>query len=189
MSLMVSQITSLTVVYSKKTSKLRVTDLCVGNSTGPVNSPHKGPVTRKMFPFDDVIMYGIQTTESILHVTCYGLNALIHLPIGQQPYSLYRNAMSAKRQKVTSVWALFLVTVLLELLLILWHTSSCLNIWHRGLLVRSILLSVMLMWGTIIQLPSITLDGWGSICYVTNSSLVFIQGLYLMISRWRWRHA
>ena len=30
--------------------------LCVGNSPWPVNSPHKGPVTRKMFPFDDVIM-------------------------------------------------------------------------------------------------------------------------------------
>ena len=42
---------------SKKTSKLRVTGLCEGNSPGPVNSPHKGPVTRKMFPFDDVIMY------------------------------------------------------------------------------------------------------------------------------------
>ena len=41
---------------SKKTSKLRVTGLCVGKSPGPVNSPHKGPVTRKMFPFDDVIM-------------------------------------------------------------------------------------------------------------------------------------
>ena len=41
---------------SKKTSKLRVTGLCVGNSPGPVNSPHKRPVTRKMFPFDDVIM-------------------------------------------------------------------------------------------------------------------------------------
>ena len=41
---------------SKKTSKLRVTGLCVGNSPGPVNSPHKGPVTRRMFPFDDVIM-------------------------------------------------------------------------------------------------------------------------------------
>ena len=41
---------------SKKTSKLRVTGLCVGNSPGPVNSPHKWPVTRKMFPFDDVIM-------------------------------------------------------------------------------------------------------------------------------------
>ena len=41
---------------SKKTSKLRVTGLCAGNSPGPVNSPHKGPVTRKMFSFDDVIM-------------------------------------------------------------------------------------------------------------------------------------
>ena len=41
---------------SKKTSKLCVTGLCGGNSPGPVNSPHKGPVTRKMFPFDDVIM-------------------------------------------------------------------------------------------------------------------------------------
>ena len=42
---------------SKKTSKLRITGLWVGNSPGPVNSPHKGPVTRKMFPFDDVIMF------------------------------------------------------------------------------------------------------------------------------------
>ena len=41
---------------SKKTSKLRVTGFCVGNSPGPVNSPHKGLVTRKMFPFGDVIM-------------------------------------------------------------------------------------------------------------------------------------
>ena len=41
---------------SKKTSKLRVTGLCVGTSPGLVNSPHKGPVTRKMFSFDDVIM-------------------------------------------------------------------------------------------------------------------------------------
>ena len=42
---------------SKKTSKLRVTGLSAGNSPGPVNSPHKGPITRKMFPFSDVIMY------------------------------------------------------------------------------------------------------------------------------------
>ena len=41
---------------SKKTSKLRVTGLCAENSPGPVNSPHKGPVTRNIFPFDDVIM-------------------------------------------------------------------------------------------------------------------------------------
>ena len=39
---------------SKKTSKLRVTDLYEGNL--PMNSPHKRPLTRKMSPFDDVIM-------------------------------------------------------------------------------------------------------------------------------------
>ena len=41
---------------SKKTSKLRVTGLCHGNDRWPVDSPHKGPGTRKMFPFDYVIM-------------------------------------------------------------------------------------------------------------------------------------
>ena len=41
---------------SKKTSKLRVTGLCAGNSPRPVNSPYKWPVTRKMFQFHDVIM-------------------------------------------------------------------------------------------------------------------------------------
>ena len=41
---------------SKKTPKLRVTGLCAGNSPGTVNSTHKWPVTRKTFPFDDVIM-------------------------------------------------------------------------------------------------------------------------------------
>ena len=62
MSAMASQITCTSNVCSAvcsgahQTSKLRVTGLCVGNSPGPVNSPHKGPVTRKMFPFDDVIM-------------------------------------------------------------------------------------------------------------------------------------
>ena len=42
---------------SKKTSKLRVTCLCEGNPPGPVDSPHKGPATWKLFPFDDVIMH------------------------------------------------------------------------------------------------------------------------------------
>ena len=41
---------------SKETSKLRVPVLCVGNSPGPVNFPHKGPVTREMFPFHDAIV-------------------------------------------------------------------------------------------------------------------------------------
>ena len=56
-SAMASQITSLTIIYStfhsrrssKKTSNLRVTGFCVGNSPVILNSPHKGPVTRKCF--------------------------------------------------------------------------------------------------------------------------------------------
>ena len=50
---------------SKKTSKLRVTGLCAGNSPG--NSPHKWPVTRKMFPFDDVIMSQVSKPLSSPH--------------------------------------------------------------------------------------------------------------------------
>ena len=41
---------------SKKTSKLRATAFVRGIHRSPVNSPHKWPVTRKMFPFDEVIM-------------------------------------------------------------------------------------------------------------------------------------
>ena len=41
---------------SKETSKVRVTGLCGGIHRWPVNSLHKGPVTRKMFSFGDAIM-------------------------------------------------------------------------------------------------------------------------------------
>ena len=64
MGAIASQITSLTIVYSTVYSD---TDQRKHQSSaslafvwaihrGPVNSPHKWPVTRKMFPFDDVIM-------------------------------------------------------------------------------------------------------------------------------------
>ena len=48
---------------SKKTSKLHVTGFVWEIHRGPVNFPHKGPVTRKMFPFDDVIMIPLQSRE------------------------------------------------------------------------------------------------------------------------------
>ena len=41
-------------IQCKETSKLRVTGFCEGNPA--VDFPHKGPVTRKMFSFDDVTM-------------------------------------------------------------------------------------------------------------------------------------
>ena len=63
MSAMVSQISSLTIVYSTvysvqiKEKKQSSASLAFvrGILRWPVNSPHKWPVTRQMFPFDDVI--------------------------------------------------------------------------------------------------------------------------------------
>ena len=52
MSAMASQINSLTIVYQSSASLAFVR----GIHRWPTNSPHKGPVTRKMFPFDAVIM-------------------------------------------------------------------------------------------------------------------------------------
>ena len=63
-SAIASQITSLTIVYStvysdanqgKHKSSASLAFLR-GIHRGPVNSLHKWPVTRKMFPFDDVTM-------------------------------------------------------------------------------------------------------------------------------------
>ena len=62
---------------SKKTSKLRVTGLCAGNSPGPVNFPHKGPVTRNMFPFDDVIMLTQFPEKQISSPEIYGKTSLV----------------------------------------------------------------------------------------------------------------
>ena len=61
---MASQITSLTIVYStvysgayqRKYQRSASLAFVQGIHRWPVNTPHKGPVTRKIFPFDDVIM-------------------------------------------------------------------------------------------------------------------------------------
>ena len=64
-----SQITSLTIVYSsvysgtdqRKCQSSASLAFVWGIHRWPVNSPHKWPITRKMFPFGDVIM-GMEVT-------------------------------------------------------------------------------------------------------------------------------
>ena len=91
MGTIASQITSLTSIYStvysdadqsKHQSSASLAFVC-GIHRGPVNSPHKWPVTRKMFPFDDVIMgsrtslvrwYIIGTFAEISNTTILGWN-------------------------------------------------------------------------------------------------------------------
>ena len=64
MGTMASQVTSLTIVcstvYSGADQRKHQSSTSLAFMRGihrwPVNSPHKGPVPRKMFPFDDVVM-------------------------------------------------------------------------------------------------------------------------------------
>ena len=77
MDAIASQITSLTIVYSivysdadqrKHESSVSLA-FVRGIHRGPLNSRHKWPVTRKIFPFDDVIMFPcILTTVLCLYI-------------------------------------------------------------------------------------------------------------------------
>ena len=86
MGTIASQITSLTIVFStvyldadqRKHQSSASLAFVRGIHRRPVNSPHKWPVTRKMFPFDDVIMY------TMLKVTIY-LVALLQTWIDFNP--------------------------------------------------------------------------------------------------------
>ena len=65
MGTIASQITSLIIVYSTvyygADQRIHQSSALLafvwGIHRGPVNSPHKWPVTRMMFPFDDVIIF------------------------------------------------------------------------------------------------------------------------------------
>ena len=86
MSAMASQITSLTIVYTQpfiqgtdQSKYQRSASLAFvrGIHRRPVNSPHKWPVTRKMFPFDDVIIImGCPTVATL----CWSSAALFMKP-------------------------------------------------------------------------------------------------------------
>ena len=73
MGVIASQITSFvySTVYSstdqRKHQSLSLA-FVLGIHQWPVNFPHKWPVKRKMFPFDDVIMVGVQ--EHLGHNLC-----------------------------------------------------------------------------------------------------------------------
>ena len=83
MGTVASQITSLTIVYStvysgtdqRKHQSSASLAFARGIHRGPVNSPHKWPVTRKMFPFDDVIM--LSFIQGPVSPTCLSPQAFV----------------------------------------------------------------------------------------------------------------
>ena len=82
-----SQITSLTIVYStvysdadrRKRQSSASRAFVRGIHRSPMNSPHKWPVTRTMFPFDDVIMSRIRVTtgQTFLYQYSHGSNSKV----------------------------------------------------------------------------------------------------------------
>ena len=96
MGTIASQITSLTIVYSTVYSdahqKIHQSSALVafvwGIHRGPVNAPLKRPVTRKMFPFDAVIM---QAELPDVTLTSLGTISLLTYEIAASPFVIYRS--------------------------------------------------------------------------------------------------
>ena len=127
-----TQITSLAIVYSNvysgadqrkhqsPTSLAFVTEI----HRSPVNSPHKWPVTRKMFPFDDVIMsYKSLVTQllaAIISLLIIPLIVVLHVAVvfsGGSGIMEFNNkgststklnvSMTFMRSRCTEIWNWF----------------------------------------------------------------------------------
>ena len=93
MGAMTSQITSLTIgnstVYPGADQRKHQSSASLafvrGIHRGPVNSPHKVPVTRKMFPFDDVIMSSthqqLEILIAVLYLNVHGISGMYKIPV------------------------------------------------------------------------------------------------------------
>ena len=137
MGAMASQITSLTIVYStvysgadqRKHQSSASLALVRGIHQGPVNSPHKRPVTRKMFPFDDVTMI---TWYQNLFLCCYVF--MLNIWIWQQKIIIFNgsNKTALARLKLMNIlneWQQYLLS---ETWILPCHTKLCNFINHRS---------------------------------------------------------
>ena len=97
MGAMVSQITSLTIVYStsysgpdqRKHQSSASLAFVRGIHRSPVNSPHKGPVTWKRFPFDDVITPTSPCFENYLNKAFMGYAVCFHGSRKAEDFSIF----------------------------------------------------------------------------------------------------
>ena len=113
MSAMVSQVTSLTIVYStiyldadqRKHQSSASLAFVRGIHRGPVNSPHKEPVTRKMFPFDDAIMTWAHEDTITNHVAVNSVVCEIILEIWMITYLLCADFTNVLSWNLDSIMA------------------------------------------------------------------------------------
>ena len=117
---------------SKKSSKLRVTGLCAGIHRRPVNSPHKWLVTRKMFPFDDVIMFnGLHGSRNIV-VSIFVLHLWPHQSPTFSPFQITfsANASVTEQNGKRFTGELFKYILLLQILHI--YASNSIDFCFQG---------------------------------------------------------
>ena len=99
------QITSLMIAYSTaysvadhRTHQSSASLAIVrGNHRWPVNSPHKWPLTRKMFPFDDVIMPQLQVGNLVVQSPLTTWSNI-------RRYCIRRNDVRDKTKVMNSYW-------------------------------------------------------------------------------------
>ena len=109
MSAIASQITSLTIVYStvysdaNQSKHLGSASLAFvwGSHSGPVNSPHKWPVTRKMFPFDENFPFVLKCKHD--HFMLFGYWATWVKEVFQTLASSYKRSGRPRHANNTSV--------------------------------------------------------------------------------------
>ena len=130
MSMMASQITSLTTVYTSVNSGTdqrkhqSSTSLAFvrGIHRWPVNSPHKGPVTQKMFPFHDVIIKKYKERVK---------DGLHDVYTTQIPYQLMRTVQTQRMHQYRMLGPSYLhnrISYIANMAFLYWiRVQSCLN--------------------------------------------------------------
>ena len=114
MGAMASQITSLIIVYSnvysgtdqRKHQRSASLAFLRGIHRWPMNSPHKWPVTRKMFPFNDVIMtYNSAILRSINWMLQTPMPCIFHIALISHYSDVIKGAMASQITSVSIVYS------------------------------------------------------------------------------------
>ena len=133
MGTIASQITSLAIVYwivyssayQRKHQSSASLAFVRGIHRGPVNSPHKWPVTRKMFPFDDVIMVCQPNPVAVRPPGCRRTSVWLSVCLSLTlPASLHALAWPTLNNSSVCFSALLLVALSLSVFLSVYLTLS-----------------------------------------------------------------
>ena len=144
MGAIASQITSLTIVYltvcldadQRKHQSSASLAFVWGIHWGPVNSPYKWPVTRKMSPFDDVIMVTKQPHVDQHSTVTWWLIFLAYVLMGSWTPSWNFTLVHLGARKIAILFGIFQWIISLDLsdrlgdlcMMTSWHENAVLII-------------------------------------------------------------